>query len=543
MVAELLWGLLLSLGKFFMGFLSGRSRLPNRSWAKKPGGPQASNTHDVLGNLQSFTAWSEDIKLEMSCDNPSLYELLGSLAFSMRPIEEGSVQTSFLGRTLERNLGRQLGCLLVQRTQGETQKFATQWLSATNGWEAWRQINLSFLSKFLNSLVRTNQDDQPSSCLQPVPAWKESVVGHQELLEEESQLKRDQACKQNKGELSRVNFPQNSRQQNKQQQQKQELARRGKGKGTPQEKGEAYKPLPQPQRGKGEPNQLPNKAQRACTDKLHKKEGKGTTTPSFKKELTNKKSTLWCHNCRKKGHNAQACWWNGNQRAHKPSQPAWRRTNKKKELEQRQGNQSFAAWLASHKRLMDSFEKEICMRRRDPMSVLASSDGASSKKPWGTYVDSSADKSFASHHKLSPAQSTTQLASMELHDHSLSSESSSCMPLDEDHTSFQHVMSCVCHVHDHVSDVVCMPCDEGLAVQGGELSTHSFPPLQEQKPPSKKKKKKLEEHNRVDYTLNSFQQQQDNNNKKLQDKNRRASKSKPVDSLEATPSVCHASLS
>ena len=150
-------------------------------------------------------------------------------------------------------------------------------------------------------------------------------------------MKRDQAWKQNKGELSRVNFPQNSRQQNKQQQQKkackkkaeddrvdfktttsihqqaqseQELARRGKGKGTPQEKGEAYKPLPQQQRGEGE-QLLPNKAQRACTekpldgkgkdkksnpragactDKLHQKEGKShQTTPSFRKELTNNK--------------------------------------------------------------------------------------------------------------------------------------------------------------------------------------------------------------------------------------------------------------
>ena len=398
----------------------------------------------------------------------------------MQPIEEGSVQTSFLGRTLERNLGRQLGCLLVQRTQGETQQLATQWLSATNGWEAWRQLNLSHLSRFLNSLLRASQDDQPASFWQHHLAGKERVVGLSELSKEESQTKRDQSCKQ-KGELSRVNFPQNSRQQNKQQQQKQELARRGKGKGTPQEQVEAYKPLPQQQRGEGE-QLLPNKAQRkgtdeksnaragACTDKLHKKGGKGKpTTPSFKKELTNKKGTLWSHFCRKKGHNAQACWWNGNQQAHKPTQTAWRRTNKKKELEQSQGNQSFSAWLASHKKLMNSFEKDTCMRRKDPMSMLVCSDQASSKTDWGTQVDNSAQKSFACDQKLSLALSTTTLAAteLELHDHSLSSASSSSMSLDEDHTSFQHVLSCVCHVRDHVSDVVCMLCDEGLAVQGG----------------------------------------------------------------------------
>ena len=158
---------------------------------------------------------------------------------------------------------------------------------------------MSLLSRFLNSLLRTSQDDQPASFWQHDLAWKERVVGHSELSNEESQTKRDQSCKQSKGELTRVNFPQNSRQQK--QQQKQELARRGKGRGTPQEKGEAYKPLPQQQRGKGE-QLLPNKAQRACrekpqegkgrdeksnpragacTDKLHKKEGKGKpTTPS-----------------------------------------------------------------------------------------------------------------------------------------------------------------------------------------------------------------------------------------------------------------------
>ena len=113
------------------------------------------------------------------------------------------------------------------------------------------------------------------------------------------------------------------------------------------------------------------------------------------------------------------------------------------------------------------------MRRKDPTSTLVCSDQASSKTDWGTQVDNSALKSFACDQKLSLALSTTTLAAteMELHDHSLSSESSSSMSLNEYHTSFQHAMSCVCHVHDHVSDAVRMLCDEGLAVQGGELST------------------------------------------------------------------------
>ena len=111
---------------------------------------------------------------------------------------------------------------------------------------------------------------------------------------------------------------------------------------------------------------------------------------------------------------------------------------------------------------MNSFEKETCVRREDPMSVLASSEEASSKtaETWGKCVDKRASKSFASPHKLSQTQSTSQLALGKA-----------------------------------------MVCDEGMAVQGGELSAHSFRTLQEQRPPSKKSTEKLEEH-----TLNSFQQ-------------------------------------
>ena len=81
--------------------------------------------------------------------------------------------------------GRQLGCLLVQRTKGETQLKVTKWLVATNGWEAWRQLNLSFLSRLLNSLLHTSFEDTPASCLQQLFAWKERVVIYQELSGEQ----------------------------------------------------------------------------------------------------------------------------------------------------------------------------------------------------------------------------------------------------------------------------------------------------------------------------------------------------------------------
>ena len=108
-------------------------------------------------------AWSEQIKLEMSECNPLFYEVLGNIAFSRHAIAGGDSlgQASFLEQKSHQNSGedrakearelqirsdgRQLGCLLVQTTRGETQLRVTKWLSATNGWEAWSQLNLSEL--------------------------------------------------------------------------------------------------------------------------------------------------------------------------------------------------------------------------------------------------------------------------------------------------------------------------------------------------------------------------------------------------------------
>ena len=77
--------------------------------------------------------------------------------------------------------GRELVCLLVQRTQGETQLQVTKWLVATNGWEAWRQLNLSFLSRLLESLLHMSFGGTPASFLQQLLAWKKRVVIYQAL--------------------------------------------------------------------------------------------------------------------------------------------------------------------------------------------------------------------------------------------------------------------------------------------------------------------------------------------------------------------------
>ena len=159
----------------------------------------------------------------MSKTNPSLYEVLGETASSKQPIEEGDifqalqsilrekhralrvllaekVRASFTeeeayqlqlideynpteaDKLQIKNDGIQLGCLLVQRTKGETQLQVTRWLQTTNAWEAWRQLNLqcttSKWSKYfqlLTSITNTSFDTQPASFLQQFNAWKEQV--------------------------------------------------------------------------------------------------------------------------------------------------------------------------------------------------------------------------------------------------------------------------------------------------------------------------------------------------------------------------------
>ena len=80
--------------------------------------------------------------------------------------------------------GRQLGCLLVQKTKTQLQVIK-RWLSATSGWETWRQLNLSFHFKLLTSLIKADFDDQPTSCLQQFNAWKEQLVIFQQLSGEQ----------------------------------------------------------------------------------------------------------------------------------------------------------------------------------------------------------------------------------------------------------------------------------------------------------------------------------------------------------------------
>ena len=242
------------------------------------------------------------------------------------------------------NEGRQLGYLLVQKTKGETQLQVRRWIQSTNGWEAWRQLNLlhstskrSTHFKLLSSLMSPSFDAQPASFLQQFNAWKEQVVRYQQLsgenlpdfikltavvnglkgqvrhhvlmqldggssfgdldsllqkyfnntyVQSESSLNsvwdkawRDNQAKEQKGKNSKGKGKKLNPHY-KQEGAKGKSKGKGKGKGKPSKgKGEAYPSQPASYKGKGKQQQLP-------------------------------KNQQWCSICFKKGHLAQACWWN-----------------------------------------------------------------------------------------------------------------------------------------------------------------------------------------------------------------------------------------
>ena len=412
-----------------------------------------------MDDLESFQAWSEEIKEKMSLTNPLLYEVLEEIASSKQPIEEGNIheasqiimeekqrsrvlRASFKAEETHQlqmdetrskeanklkteNEGRQLGCLLVQTTQGETQLQVTRWLSATNGWEAWRQLNLSIHFKLLTNLMKTEFDDQPASCLQQFIAWKEQVGIHQRLSREQlpDSIKLSAVVNGLKGRVKSFvllnlngdsNFsdldnllalyvsmhdqhefslesPKNRACRDKPEREVRKECTEGRG------KGEAYPPQPTTQTGNGKPDQLPRRKQ-------------------------------WCSLCWKKGHRTQACWWNSNQQ-HRQQQA---RAARHQSSQQQQGTAQTSRKSLKptttpmgnleHEPLTASFEPQTRATTQPaptlPASIIAqleSSDHVSSPaEAWGVLVDtgaatSVAPKGFASDIELSPASSTLQL--------------------------------------------------------------------------------------------------------------------------------------
>ena len=134
-------------------------------------GTQSLDNSD-LDDLESFQSCLEEIKLTMTHENPSLDVVLGEIASSKQPIEEGNIlqalqsiledkhkalrvlqaerkRASFEEREAHqpqpidefklteankiqiRKEGIQLGCLLIQKTKGETQLQVTRWLQTS----------------------------------------------------------------------------------------------------------------------------------------------------------------------------------------------------------------------------------------------------------------------------------------------------------------------------------------------------------------------------------------------------------------------------
>ena len=58
-------------------------------------GIQAPTLGGGLADLESFRAWAEEIKTNMSQADPSLYEVLGEISFSKQPIKEGGYHPNF----------------------------------------------------------------------------------------------------------------------------------------------------------------------------------------------------------------------------------------------------------------------------------------------------------------------------------------------------------------------------------------------------------------------------------------------------------------
>ena len=192
-------------------------------------GTQPPNSGGV-DDLESFQACMEEIKRHMSREHPSLYEVLGEIASSKQPIEEGDTSGASQNmkekqralRVLQGEEERanfiekeahqpqpieeekptdklqikhaciQLGCLLVQKTKGETQLQVIRWFQTTNAWETWRQLNLQCTTskwniyyQLLTSIMNISFDTQPASCLQQFNVWKEQVVRYQQFSGEQ----------------------------------------------------------------------------------------------------------------------------------------------------------------------------------------------------------------------------------------------------------------------------------------------------------------------------------------------------------------------
>ena len=168
-------------------------------------GIQPPNLNGGLDDLESFQTCIEKIQSHFQASQSSMKEKHRAL----RVLQAKKERTNFTEKTHQlqptdehktteadklqiENEERKFGCLLVQKTKGETQLQVSRWLSTANSGEAWRQLNLQCTTskwnisfQLLASIMNTNFDTQPASFLHQLNAWKEQVVRYQKLSREQ----------------------------------------------------------------------------------------------------------------------------------------------------------------------------------------------------------------------------------------------------------------------------------------------------------------------------------------------------------------------
>ena len=147
---------------------------------------------------------------------------------------------------------------------------------------------MSFLSRRLSSLLHVSLDDeQPVSFLQPLLAWKELMVEHQELSESSLNMIAIAICQKEQeelGEHNRVNFQENSLQHQQKQDKPGPACRR-------RSKGNSQSPASRPERqGGATASQHKQRAKRAWTQR-QRRETK-TTKKRKRRSLQSPASSL-----------------------------------------------------------------------------------------------------------------------------------------------------------------------------------------------------------------------------------------------------------
>ena len=297
-------------------------------------GTQPPNSGGV-DDLGSFQACMEEIKRHMSRENPSLYEVLGEIASSNQPIEEGDIFRA--SQNIMKEKQRALRVL-----QGEEEKQASQKKRLINKClEAWRQLNLqcttskwSIYYQLLASIMNISFDTQPASCLQQFNAWKEQVVRYQQLAGEQlpDSIKLSAVVNGLKGSVRNfvlLNLHGDSSFGDLDSllaryvdidQHESSLARACTDKPESIGKGKGKEPIPSFKHHQLEQGGKDKEGSATCQEgkgksKLHKDKGEANSPqpPAYKgkgkhAQLPTRKK--WCRICWKQGHSTQACWWN-----------------------------------------------------------------------------------------------------------------------------------------------------------------------------------------------------------------------------------------